>query len=140
VNNFPVSDPVVATFTRVYAIDDGVPNIWREQFFGPGYLTDPRVSASADPDGDGANNLQEYLGQTNPLDPLSGFGVQIRTVPLVSWNTPINTKFRVLRTSSLGATNWVTVVPSILATNSVTAFIDSEAPSAQGFYVVQPLP
>lgn len=56
---------------------DGIPNSWREQYFGPDYATDPQAAATADPDGDGANNYREYLDGTDSTDPLS-----VRRAPL----------------------------------------------------------
>ena len=47
--------------------NDGIPDAWRQQYFGAGFATDPRAGATADPDGDGANNCQEYLAGTDPL-------------------------------------------------------------------------
>ena len=44
--------------------NDGLPDAWQTQYFGS-----PSASAAApqaDPDGDGFNNLQEYLAGTNP--------------------------------------------------------------------------
>jgi sugar lactone lactonase YvrE len=58
-------------------INDGIPDSWRQQYFGAGFATDPRAAATADPDGDGAINFQEYLAGTNPLDPNS-----VQSVPL----------------------------------------------------------
>jgi sugar lactone lactonase YvrE len=48
------------------AVGDGIPDSWRVQYFGS--VSDPRALATADPDGDGASNYQEYLGGTNPVD------------------------------------------------------------------------
>jgi hypothetical protein len=53
------------------AINDGIPAVWRQQYFGPSYATDPRAAATADPDGDGANNYQEFLAGTDPLNAYS---------------------------------------------------------------------
>ena len=53
-------------------VGDGIPNSWKEQYgFNP---FDPTV-ASADPDGDGLSNLQEFLLGTDPTDPTSPFHV-----------------------------------------------------------------
>ncbi len=68
VQGLPRSHLEERRFERVYAVDDGILPAWREGFFGPGYVTDPRVSALADPDGDGYSNQQEFLGHTDPTD------------------------------------------------------------------------
>ena len=57
--------------------DDGIPEAWRQLYFGNGHASDPRATTIADPDGDGANNYQEFLAGTNPLDARS-----VQTVPL----------------------------------------------------------
>ncbi|MFO1500234.1 MAG: PQQ-binding-like beta-propeller repeat protein [Verrucomicrobiota bacterium] len=59
---------------------DGIPDIWRRQYFGAGFATDPRALAVADPDADGANNFQEYLHSTDPLDTRS---VDLKAPPLL---------------------------------------------------------
>ncbi|MDB6054660.1 MAG: glycoside hydrolase family 18, partial [Verrucomicrobiales bacterium] len=78
-NNFSISQVFATNYSRVYAFgNDGISVAWRQQNFGPGYLTDPRSEASADPDNDGSTNLQEFNAGTNPLDPNSGFRIGIR--------------------------------------------------------------
>jgi hypothetical protein len=54
-----------------FAANDGIPDSWRQQYFGPDFRLDPRVVATADPDNDGANNFQEFLGGASPVDPKS---------------------------------------------------------------------
>ncbi len=71
VEGYPRSMVEERRFARVYALDDGLLPGWREAFFGAGYVTDPRVSAQADPDADGYSNLQEFAGRTDPTDPRS---------------------------------------------------------------------
>lgn len=47
---------------------DGMPDWWENRSFGTGYNLDVnRNDAHEDPDGDGLNNLEEYLNGTNPF-------------------------------------------------------------------------
>ena len=135
-NDFPVSDVLTATFARVYAVDDGIPNTWREEYFGPGYLTDPRVGALEDPDHDGANNLQEYTAGSDPLDPLSGFAVGIQLVPLISWVSVPDQVYTIQRKSSLQDTTWTVIVPEFKATSTNSAYVDSEVAGGRAFYTI----
>ena len=48
---------------------DGLPDAWQLQYFGS--LNDPNAAPTADPDGDGFDNLQEYVAGTNPQDATS---------------------------------------------------------------------
>ena len=70
------------------AVGDGIPNGWKLQHNLDPF--DPTLG-SEDPDGDGMNNLQEYLSGTDPINSGSSFRV-ISVVPtgknmLVTWMT-----------------------------------------------------
>jgi len=56
---------------------DGLDDAWQVQYFG---LNNPNATPTADPDGDGQNNLFEYIAGTNPTDPLSTFQFSIAPV------------------------------------------------------------
>jgi len=118
------------TYRRVYAVQDGIPASWRELYFGPGFLTDPRVNGEADPDNDGQNNFREFLAGTNPTDPNSVFRVvSVHLSPVISWSTVLNKRYRVEKknisvTNSVVTTNWFPIGGVIRATNSITSFVD----------------
>lgn len=139
-NEFPISASYSARYDRIYALDDGVPNEWREQHFGAGYRTDPRVGAAADPDHDGANNLQEYKGGTDPLDPLSGFQLRIKAVPAIAWNTVPGKAYRLWRKPSLNAPEWTVVVDRYVATAETSTLVDIEVGDRTSFYAIEPVP
>lgn len=59
------------------SVGDGIPNQWRQQYFGgDGTTTNGASCATCDPDGDGADNNHEYTADTNPTNALSVFHVQ----------------------------------------------------------------
>jgi len=134
----PVSQVYTTSYARVYAIDDGIPASWRQQYFGPGYLTDPRVAADADPDGDLATNREEYLAGTNPIDNTSGFKAAIAAIPLIRFGSETNRTYRILRSDNLSTNR--TVVATLTATNIVTSYIDTSVYPNNGFYVIELLP
>lgn len=131
VDGFPASATFSASYTRIYALADGIPNEWREQYFGPGYLTDPRVPAEADPDHDGWSNLLEFQGNTNPMDPNSRPAIvaDIRAIPSISWNSIPGKIYRVLRKNTVNAPVWEVVLPAFTATQTTSKFIDKDAPA-----------
>ncbi|MFN0068832.1 MAG: chitobiase/beta-hexosaminidase C-terminal domain-containing protein, partial [Limisphaerales bacterium] len=139
-SGFPITGASTnALFERVYAVNDGVPNTWRFQYFGPGYVTDPRVGAAEDPDGDGSTNYEEYLAGTHPLDPLSGFALTIRLLPELRWEGVANARYSVLRRDSLSGTN-VTKIGEVTGTNRVAVYLDQNRPLPEGYYLLQLAP
>lgn len=139
-NGFPVSEVCSASYARVYAIDDGIPASWREHFFGPGYLTDPRVAAGADPDGDGWTNQFEYGAGTDPTDKNSAPIVTgIRAIPSVSWTSVPGLTYQVLRKDSVNQPEWDIVVSAFKASESLSTFIDTNA-AWTAIYLVRQTP
>jgi T5SS/PEP-CTERM-associated repeat protein len=64
----------VAALYNADTIGDGIPNWWRQQYFGSPSTTNGNSCASCDPDGDGLTNLQEYQAGMDPLhSPLPTF-------------------------------------------------------------------
>jgi len=137
INDIPVSDVESASFARIYALNDGLPNSWREHFFGPSFRTDPRVGAEADPDADGANNFQEFAAGTDPLDPKSVLRTSVRLLPMITWGSVTNRVYRVLRRPSLSSTNVVAVTPFLQPTNSVSSFIDFDVTGIGAVYYIE---
>jgi hypothetical protein len=79
------------------SVGDGIPDSWRQQYFGNGTTTNASSCASCDPDGDGMSNLQEFLAGTDPTNSASAFRITgiIRT----------NNDLRVTWQSGPGKTN-----------------------------------
>ncbi len=82
------------TYTVVIStnsVGDGIPYWWRQQYFGDGASTNSVSCAACDPDGDGMNNMQEYLTGTVPTNSASAFriiSISIHgTNTVITWRT-----------------------------------------------------
>ena len=107
---------------------------WQIQYFGS--TTNPAAAANADPDGDGQNNLAEFLAGTNPTNSASGLEITAVTVQgsdvLVSWTTAGGYTNVVQAATGLPdgsyATNFLDLSPLIIITGSgdaATNYLDS---------------
>jgi PKD repeat protein/endonuclease/exonuclease/phosphatase family metal-dependent hydrolase len=83
----------VSTNTKTAYITAWTPfQAWQIQYFGS--TTNPAAAASADPDGDGQNNLAEFLAGTDPTNGASALHITSITAQgtnvLVTWTTAVD--------------------------------------------------
>ncbi len=126
-----------ATYSRVYALNDGISAEWRARYFGPDFLTDPRVAPYEDPDGDGADNLREYVAGTDPLDAFSGFSVSVRSVPAISWRSIPGKTYRIMRRQNLSEGEWE-LFRQVTADADTSRLVDADA-DRTWFYAIEPV-
>jgi T5SS/PEP-CTERM-associated repeat protein len=113
------------------AVGDGIPNWWKLQYgFDP---LDPTL-AGADPDHDGANNLEEYLAGTNPTNAASVFHIlsaaKANLDMRVTWSTVGGHSYVLQTNGNLGAGTFADFSPviSVGGTNEgTTNYLDSGA-------------
>lgn len=87
---------------------DGIPDYWMTNFFGHG---DPRSAdlsrATDDPDGDGFNNLQEYIAGMNPKDSTSAQRITSFNLSSLQFQAKAYELYEVLGSTNL--TTWTRV-------------------------------
>jgi hypothetical protein len=123
---------------------NGLPDAW-ESLYGVSNPFD-------DPDGDGMNNLQEYLANTNPTNAASALkatnAVSTNSSFAFTWPTVGGVRYRIQ--SSVGGltTNFIDVIrpldtemdPSPVGTPSSQTFTDSNPTNSSKFYRVKVVP
>lgn len=117
---------------------DSIPDTWQVQIFGP---DNPRGHGSADPDGDGQDNLFEYTAGLDPVNaasyfqfgfaPAAGGGVQLEFQP--RFNDLIYT---VRSSTSLTSSSWVTLSGTIADSGTVRKMLDPDSSARRKFYRV----
>ena len=110
-----IASPVASYYYQlvINSVGDGIPDLWRAQYFGGlGTTTNASSCATCDPDGDGANNYQEYIADTNPTNALSWFHL-LNIVPLpnvaVSFQSSSNRIYTLYSDDDLVTGTWGSV-------------------------------
>lgn len=118
--------------------NDDIPDSWRLRYFGTLYnlLSAP----TADADGDGVNNLAEFLAGTDPNNALS----KLKLLPppqngpfKVSWPTVLNKHYVLEGSSTLFGDNWSVIATNIVGDGHLKEFIDTNNALPFRFYRVK---
>jgi len=117
---------------------NGLPDWWEAAWFGQPTGTDP----AADPDQDGASNLQEFLADTIPTDPTSVLRLNsVSRGPnstALGWSGGVQVRQYLQRTANpLNPAGWITVQTNQAPTPVEGIFLDNTATNAAGFYRIQ---
>jgi hypothetical protein len=131
--------------TNLSTVGDGIPDAWRAEFFPTvdptGRTTNSLSCAACDPDGDGQNNIQEYLAGTDPTNPSSLLRIvslaQVAGNVQVSFASVSGKYYTLERCLSLGGA-WTTLVDNIAGTGGIRQATDIGGASQLGaFYRIQ---
>jgi len=98
---------------------DGIPNNWMTYYFGN---ANPAVGAkhyaTNDWDGDGLNNLQEYIAGMNPASSGSAERITSLANGTLQFQAKAYELYEILGSTNLASTNWTRVVNPVLPTNA----------------------
>jgi len=139
--NWWVAAPTAGQANTAHPFDsntDGLPDAWQLQYFGS--LSDPNAAPTADPDGDGFNNLQEYLAGTNPRNAASRLKLDSAVVAGsgidIQFTAVAGKTYSVLWTGSLNNGTWTKLadVPAQSATGPITVTDPDNTLNTQRFY------
>ncbi|NOU36317.1 MAG: hypothetical protein HOO88_06070 [Kiritimatiellaceae bacterium] len=136
---------VTAVYRTIDSIGDGVPDSWRAASFGgDGTTTNSESASGADPDGDGANNLQEYLAGTAPLNGGSVFRVGLLngagTTVQIGFPSATGRRYRLETTDNLKDSAWVPVFYNMTGDGSWKNIVSERNGFSNRFYRVKMTP
>ncbi len=119
------------------ADQDGMPDGWESRY---GLASNDPSDATADLDGDGLTNLDEFRAGTNPADAASTLRIlraeRMANGVNVSFSAPAGLKFRLEKSSDLNQTAWEQVGNVLPGQGGAASILDSGAGEGQSFYRV----
>lgn len=119
-------------------IGDGIPGAWRLQYFGNGLTLTAASAPAADPDGDGLNNLREYLAGTVPTDPASTLRLLGPTRSgddyVLTFATVLGKTYRVEKTSTLAPAAWTSAQSPFAGTGETLTATDTNGAIASAIF------
>lgn len=127
------------------SVGDGVSDSWRATQFGSPTTTNANSCGICDPDGDGLNNLQEYLAGTAPQDSSNLLRVNSASRSgndmAISFGSVFGMKYQVEYSSDLSSGIWPVLTNGIVGTGGILPIVDPNAASLmERFYRVRLLP
>lgn len=144
-----ITDYSPATQGRMMRVDlwinENPFNAWAVQYFGS--TTNPLAAPTADPDGDGQTNEQEFAAGTDPTNGASGLRLaDFSRAPTgdsfsLQWQSVAGKTYQVETCTTLAQQDWTSLGSSVTATGPITA---TTLPTASGdqkrFFRVKVLP
>ena len=122
---------------------DGIPDWWMKQYFGHATGQEGDLSrAQDDNDGDGMNNLQEFLAGTIPTNPTSVLTLRITPYPsgtnVLNWAVAPgkNFHYQVLSTTNFNNPVWAVFPGNVWAIGS-QLYLNVPATNSQRYFRVQ---
>jgi len=117
-----------ATAGAIYRIvwkdsdSDGLPDDWEQQYFG----NPTAVQPDDDPDGDGFDNLQEFLAGTDPTNAASAMRITAITPAgsdlVIDYDAVANKQYELQFTDDLSTSNWVGIATNAILTTGAAQF------------------
>lgn len=121
---------------------DGLDDRFQRRYF-PRW-TAPIAGPNADPDGDGMNNLAEYIAGTNPTDPASVLRfsrvTNLSGRPNIEWLSVPGKTYQLFNAAQITGATWQPVGPAITAATATASWLDPSPGDIPRFYRVQVLP
>ena len=98
---------------------DGIPDAWMTKYFGHSApQSGDKSRATDDADGDGLNNLQEYIAGMNPTSSGSAERITSLANGTLQFQAKAYELYEILGSTNLAGTNWARVVNPVLPTNA----------------------
>jgi alpha-D-xyloside xylohydrolase len=127
------------------SVGDGISDSWRQDHFGSATTTNASSCATCDPDGDGFDNLDEYLAGTDPLNSANYLHVNSVTPSDggigLAFNSVLGMNYEVDYTPNLVNDPWQVLTNGVSGTGGIIPINDpGAAGQTQRFYRVTLLP